>query len=162
MVTGYQQLLAVLVDNEIRFIVVGGMAAVVHGAARLTFDLDVVYDRDPENMERIVRTLEPYRPYLRGAPPELPFSFDLPTLKAGLNFTLVTSIGNLDLLGEITGGGGYDELKPFSEEIDVQGIRCWCLGLERLIHVKRAAGRPRDLEAVAELELLARERKKGP
>jgi hypothetical protein len=122
----------------------------------------VVYDRDPENMERIVRTLEPYRPYLRGAPPELPFSLDLPTLKAGLNFTLVTSIGNLDLLGEITGGGGYDELKPFSEQIDVHGIRCWCLGLERLIHVKRAAGRPRDLEAVAELELLAWERKKGP
>ena len=93
-------------------------------------------------------------PYLRGAPQGLPFRFDAETVLRGLNFTLTTSLGDIDLLGEITGGGSYEDLLPHSIPIRVFGVDCLCLGLERLIHVKRAAGRPRDLEVIAELEAL--------
>ena len=84
------------------FIIVGGVAAILHGLGFTTYDLDVVYSRDRENIRRIVQALGPYQPYLRGAPPGLPFHLDELTLRNGLNFTLVTSFGDLDLLGEVT------------------------------------------------------------
>ncbi len=143
--------LRALAEQGVRFIIVGGAAATAHGAARLTQDLDLVYDREPRNLERLVRALGPHEPYLRGAPPGLPFSFDGETLRRGLNFTLTTKLGDLDLLGEIVGGGGYRDLEPHTIEIEVFGVRCLCLGLDKLIEVKRSAGRPKDLEALAEL-----------
>ena len=93
-------------------------------------------------------------PYLRGVPPGLPFVWAERTLAHGLNFTLTTALGDLDLLGEIVGGGGYDALEPHTVMLTVFGHQLLCLGLEKLIHVKRAAGRPKDFEAVAELELI--------
>ena len=97
-------------------------------------------------------------PISRRAPPGLPFAWDDRTIRRGLNFTLTTDLGPIDLLGEIVGGGGYDALLPDCITIKVFGVACQCLGLPRLIQVKRAAGRPRDLEAVAELEAILEER----
>ncbi|HSF17365.1 MAG TPA: hypothetical protein VLK65_17595 [Vicinamibacteria bacterium] len=141
------------------FIVVGGLAGAAHGAARVTYDLDVVYARSSENLVRLAAALDGVDPYLRGAPRGLPFRWDAETLRKGLNFTLTTSVGDIDLLGEITGGGRFDDLLPHSIRVEAFGIECWCLGLEKLIQVKRAAGRPKDLEAIAELEALLEERK---
>jgi predicted nucleotidyltransferase len=145
--TDFKALLRVLSEGGVEFILVGGVAATVHGSARLTLDVDVVYRRTSDNLERLVLALTPYRPYLRGAPPGLPFRWDAATLRRGLNFTLTTDIGDLDLLGEIVGGGAYDQLLVDTTEIRVFGVVCRCLNLERLIAVKRAAGRPKDLEA---------------
>src|SRR5438093_12929802 len=100
-------LIPLLINSGARFILVGGAAAIVHGSARLTNDVDIVYDRSQENLQRIVDALAPHQPYLRGAPPGLPFQWNVETLQAGLNFTLTTKLGNLDLLGEIVGGGNY-------------------------------------------------------
>lgn len=144
--TNFRRLIEVLGDAGVELIVVGGVAASAHGAARTTLDLDVVYRRSPENLERIASALAPYAPYPRGAPPGLPFRWDARTLANGLNFTLTTSLGDLDLLGEITAGE--------SVEVTLFGRSCWCITLEELIRVKRAAGRPKDYEAIAELELL--------
>jgi hypothetical protein len=138
----------------VRVIIVGGAAATAHGAARLTQALDIVYRRDTENLRRLAAALSPHEPYLRGAPPDLPFSLDAATLQRGLNFTLTSKLGDIDLLGEIVGAGGHDELLADSIEIELFGIRCRCIGLRKLIEVKRAAGRPKDLEAIAELEAL--------
>ncbi|HVO30420.1 MAG TPA: hypothetical protein VMV18_06780, partial [bacterium] len=126
-----------------------------------TRDLDVVYGRSEANMHRLVAALAPLKPYLRGAPPGLPFAWDEKTLRMGLNFTLTTSAGELDLLGEATGGGGYSDLLPHTEEIDLFGARFRCVDLPTLIHLKRAAGRPKDFEAIAELEALLEEREKN-
>ncbi len=142
----------------VEFIIVGGVAAAVHGATRVTQDLDIVYARTPENIARLAAALAPHRPYLRGAPPGLPFRWNAETIRRGLNFTLTTALGDLDLLGEIAGGGGYPELLPHTRVFTLAGAELRCLGLARLIHVKRAAGRPRDLEAIAELEALREER----
>jgi predicted nucleotidyltransferase len=159
-VTDFKQLLHLLSTSKIDFVLVGGMAATVHGSARLTQDLDVVYARTRANLERLATALAPCRPYLRGAPLGLPFRWDADTLERGLNFTLTTSLGDLDLLGEITGGGGYDDLVSHSSQIEIFGETCRCLDLPALIQVKRAAGRPRDLEALAELEALLEERRR--
>lgn len=159
----FRQILEVLEKNGVEFILVGGVAATAHGAARLTQDVDVVYARDPENLARLVSALAPFHPYLRGAPPGLPFLWDRETLHRGLNFTLTTDLGAVDLLGEIVGGGSYEDLLPDTSLIPTFGVECRCLDLEKLIHVKRAAGRPKDFEAIAELEaILEEQRRKDP
>ncbi len=156
--TDFRALIRLLTHNSVEFIIVGGAAATAHGSARLTEDLDIVYRRTEGNLSHLIRALAPYEPYLRGAPPGLPFRWDELTIHSGLNFTLTTTLGALDLLGEITAGGGYEELLPYSIQLRLYDVKCFCLGLARLIHVKRAAGRPKDLETIAELEAILEER----
>jgi predicted nucleotidyltransferase len=158
--TDFKALLATLAQAKVEFILVGGVAATVHGGSRLTQDIDVVYRRTDENIARLVTALRPRAPYLRGAPAGLPFHLDAATVKRGLNFTLSTSIGDLDLFGELVGGGTYEHLLPQAISIEVFGVSCLCLDLAKLIEVKRAAGRPKDLDAIAELEALLEERGK--
>ena len=155
-----EEALGLLHRGGVDFIVVGGVAAIAHGSARLTNDLDLVYRRSPDNIERLVATLSSLRPYLRGAPPGLPFRWDAATIRRGLNFTLTTSLGDLDLLGEIAGGGGYDGLLPHTAALAAFGGEFRFLNLDKLIQVKRAAGRPKDLEAIAELEAILEERRR--
>jgi hypothetical protein len=153
-------IVAVLADAGVEIVVVGGLAAQAHGSARLTQDADFLYRRTAENIQRLTAALAPFKPYLRGAPAGLPFRFDPDTAWRGLNFTLTTSLGDVDLLGEIVGGGTYEELERDCVKLDVLGREVWVLSLEALIRVKRAAGRPKDLEAVAELEALLAERER--
>jgi hypothetical protein len=116
--TDFEALFATLQRHDVAFIVVGGAAAIAHGSARLTLDLDIVYERSQTNLDRLVTALVPYKPYLRGVPPGLPFLWDRQTLARGLNFTLETSLGNIDLLVEMAGGGGYQDLLPGAVELD--------------------------------------------
>jgi hypothetical protein len=151
-------LLRALSRFRVQFIIVGGVAANVHGALRTTLDLDVVYSRRPENLGRLVSALVTYQPYLRGAPEGLPFVFDVATLERGLNFTLTTTLGDLDLLGEVTGGGTFEALEPHTETVQLADSDCRVVSLPALIRLKRAAGRGKDREALAELEALLEER----
>jgi predicted nucleotidyltransferase len=160
-VTSLEQQLRALGDARVAFIIVGGIAGGIHGAARATYDLDIVYARDPANLARLVDALAPFNPYLRGAAPGLPFRWDAVTLERGLNFTLTTGAGDIDLLGEVTGGGSYETLFPDTIEVEVFGITCRTVTLPKLIALKRAAGRPRDLDAIAELEVLLEEVRQG-
>ena len=152
--TDFKRLLSVLTEARVEFVLVGGMAAIVHGGSHVTEDLHIVYRRSSENIDCLVRALSPQRHYLRAAPPNLPFMWDAKTIGPGPNFTLNTALGQIDLLGEIVGGGSYDDLLPYCTAIEVYGMSCMVIRLERLIHVKRAAGRRKDLDAIAELELL--------
>jgi predicted nucleotidyltransferase len=155
---GFGTLLRALSDGEVRFIIIGGVAATVHGSARHTRDIDVVYARDDENVARLVIAMTPYAPYLRGAPAGLPFRWDAATITAGLNFTLTTPVSDIDFLGEVVGGGRYEDLLPDTVEIEAFGVRARCVTLPKLIALKRAAGRPKDNEVLAELQALLEER----
>jgi hypothetical protein len=152
-------LVRALADAGVECIIAGGVAANLLGSARTTLDLDVVYRRSDDNLRRLVGALAPIHPYLRDVPPGLPFVLDVATLQRGLNFTLTTDLGALDLFGEITGGGTYDDLAGESVAATDLGASVRCLSLERLIAVKRAAGRPKDLIALSELEALLEERR---
>jgi predicted nucleotidyltransferase len=153
----FEILLNALASSGVSFVIIGGVAATVHGSARLTSDLDVVYERSPTNLQKLVTALVPLQPYLRGAPSGLPFKFDVETLRRGLNFTLTTTAGPLDLLGELTGVGTYRAVYEASEDVPLYGSAYRCINLDALIVSKRAAGRAKDLEAVAELELIRQE-----
>jgi hypothetical protein len=159
--TDFEGLLGALNQHHVEYIVVGGAAAIALGSSRFTQDLDIVYNRSPENLERLAAALRGLNPYLRGAPPGLPFSWDTVTLARGLNFTLQTSLGAIDLLGEIPGGGNYFNLIGGSIELQIFSGHSRCLNLNQLIRAKRAAGRPKDLEALAELETLREETEEG-
>lgn len=156
--TDYAGILKVLVHGGVEFILIGGMAANFHGAIRSTSDVDVLYRRDAANVARLAAAMQKVHPTLRGAPPGLPFKFDPRTIERGLNFTLATDLGPVDLLGEVAGGGTYDALLEHSELGNVMGVECRCVDLDTLIKLKRAAGRPKDFEAIAELEALREER----
>lgn len=156
--TRFGEILQRLHSAKVEFVVVGGMAAAALGSGRVTFDLDIVYRRSRENIARLAEALRDLEPYLRGAPPGLPFRLDAGTIEKGLNFTLTTTRGDLDLLGELAGGGRFEELRSGCYEAELLGVTCLCLGLAKLIEVKRAAGRPKDLEVIAELEALRDER----
>ncbi len=158
--TDFKALLEALAAASVEFILVGGLAGIAHGSARLTQDIDIVYARSDENLEKLAKALTKHHPYLRGAPPGLPFKWDATTLRHGLNFTLETALGDIDLLGEITGGGLYEDLLPHTLELRLFNRLTLCLDLDKLIETKRAAGRPKDLEAIAELEALRETRSK--
>ena len=155
--TDFDRVLRALTSESVDFILIGGLAAIIHGSARTTYDVDVVYARAPANLARIVKALAPFQPYLRGVPPGLPFHFDERTLRNGLNFTLLISIGGVDLLGEVLGGGSYDDLLPFTTQVSGFGTQFLSVNLDKLIELKRAAGRTRDIEVVAELEAARQE-----
>jgi hypothetical protein len=156
-VTRFEDALGALAHGGVDFVVVGGIAAVAHGASVGTSDLDVLYGRDLPNLDRLACVLAPFHPYLRGVPAGLPFALDVATLRRGLNFTLTTDLGDLDLLGEMLGVGGYDAALPRSLNVEIYGRHVRVVGLEDLVAAKRAAGRAKDLLVLGELEtLLAR------
>ncbi|MEK7400968.1 MAG: hypothetical protein AABZ80_01255 [Gemmatimonadota bacterium] len=147
-------MVAVLHAHNVEFLVIGGIAARVYGSARITQDVDLVYARSDANIGRLVKALAPFNPYPRGAPPNLPFEWSARTVKAGLNFTLATTLGAVDVLGEVTGGGAYENLAGHCVTERMFGHPTLVISLPWLIRLKRAAGRVRDFEAIAELELL--------
>lgn len=149
MATNFRTILETLVDQGVAIVVVGGVALVARGAPRTTEDIDLCYRRDDANLERLARALAPLRPYLRGAPPGLPFTLDTPTLKAGLNFTLTTSAGDVDLLGEISGLGTYEPVKAASSPLTLYGRSVDVLDLAGLERAKTAAGRVKDIADLA-------------
>ena len=147
-----------LVKNEVDFILIGGGAAIAHGLARTTYDVDIIYRRDRANLERLVSALQGIELYYRGAPPGLPFQWDMKTLQAGLNFTLTSNKGDIDLLGEAAGRGTWEGLQDDVEIMELYGAQVRVVTLQRLIELKQAAGRPKDFEILAELEALLEER----
>lgn len=140
-----------LIDHDVKVVLIGGLAMVAHGSAYITKDIDLCYGRSKENLEALTLALAPLHPTLRGAPPDLPFRLDVPTLAAGLNFTLSTDLGALDLLGEVTGIGGYELALAQSDERHLGPLTVRVLSVDGLIVNKRAAGRPKDLNHVLEL-----------
>lgn len=154
-----------LAAAQVEFVVVGGISAVLHGAPITTVDLDVCYRRTPANISRLVAALAPLCPKPRGFPPDLPFVFDERTLQLGTNFTLEIGVESLDLLGEMSAIGGYEDIIGRVTELEVAGTRVKVLPLEDLIATKQAAGRPKDLAVLptlkATLELHRKQNKPG-
>lgn len=152
-----RELIDRLADGQVRFVVIGGVALIARGVQRATEDLDIAYARDRANLEALARALAPLHPRLRGVPGDLPFVLDAASLRAGLNFTLDTDLGPLDLLGEVAGLGSYEHVDAAASEIEIGGRVLLVLTVDGLRRAKRAAGRPKDLVDLGYLEALARE-----
>jgi hypothetical protein len=151
-------LLRLLSERHVEYVLIGGLAMRAHGSAHLTEDLDICYSRAPQNLRALAAALAAVHPYLRGAPPGLPFRLDEATLQAGLNFTLTTDYGWIDLLGEVSGIGPYDNVVAQSIEQELYGLAVRVLSLDGLIAAKRAAARNKDHSHLLELEELKKMR----
>jgi len=146
-------LLAALAEGEVDFVVIGGIAGGAHGSAYPTYDLDVAYARDPDNLERLARVLRAIGATLRGAPADLPLQLDAKVLAEGGNFTFDTQYGPLDILPE--GAVAYDRLRADSVVISVASRQLRVASLDHLIAMKEAAGRTKDKLMAMEYRTLA-------
>ncbi|MBI2066576.1 MAG: hypothetical protein HYT77_01000 [Deltaproteobacteria bacterium] len=152
--TNFEELLKELVSSDIDFVVVGGLAAVTHGSAYETRDLDICYRRSKENIKKLVRLLKSLQAKLRGPKEEIPFILDEKTFSFGVNFTFTTRLGDFDLLGELGGVGSYEKVEAVSEPIDLCELKIKVLSLDGLIASKKAANRPKDQMHLKELEAI--------
>lgn len=120
--TNFEKLFAVLQEHDVDYILIGGYAEFLHGRSRITLDIDICYSRRQENLERLANALVPYHPRFRGAPAEVPFRLDVPTLRQGLNFTLETDLGDLVLIGDVEPLG---EFEHWQVERNESGSAIW-------------------------------------
>jgi hypothetical protein len=155
----FQPLIAlrVLSDGGVRFVVIGGIAAVFRGWPGITQDLDVCYSRDPDNLERLATALRALGARLRGPnlPDDLPFVLDARTIALGDTFTFETEAGNLDVLATPSGTDGFADLERGAAWIAAaEGLKVRVCSLDDLIRMKRAAGRTKDLIQLEDLAAL--------
>jgi hypothetical protein len=150
--------LRVLDAEGVKFVVIGGYAGELLGAPLITNDLDVCYERSPDNLERLATALVRMKAKLRVAKVEEdpPFILDARTLAAGDSFTFVTDFGSLDVLGTPSGTAGYGDLADRAQNLPVaDDLRVPVVVLGDLMRMKRASGRTKDrlqLEVLSALE----------
>jgi predicted nucleotidyltransferase len=140
----------------VEFVVVGGIAAVAHGSPQITQDLDIVYATGDDNLRRLRDVLLDLNAKLRGVADDVPFVPDSRALAQLRLLTLDTDEGRLDLMVQPDGSKGYDQLLAGSIEAIVGGVVVRVAGLDDLIAMKKAAGRPKDRIYVEELEAIKR------
>jgi hypothetical protein len=151
-----EQLLGCLTRRGVEYVVVGGIAAVLWGSPRNTFDLDVSPATDRGNLEALARALVELEARLRGIEEDVPFSPDARTLAQVEILTLDTTAGPLDLLMRPDGAPAYERLRKRAARVDVGALSVLVAAIEDLIAMKRAAGRPKDELDVEELEAIQR------
>jgi hypothetical protein len=144
--------LQTLLRFDVRFVIIGGIAGRIWGSPTVTNDVDICYDRDPANLQRLAAALAELHARLRGVDDEVPFLLDAVTLAKGQNFTFTTDLGPLDVLGLPAGVKDFNELAVNAATFDLgDGVVVQVCELDDLIRMKRAAGRPKDR---IELEIL--------
>jgi predicted nucleotidyltransferase len=156
----FEQIIAALVAAGVHFVVIGGVAATIHGSARLTNDIDICYDSAPDSLASLVRLLQSWHAYLRGVEQGLPFVFDERALRTTPFMTLTTDHGDIDLLDRVPGVGTYADAMARSEMVTIGATNFRALTLPALIAAKRAMGRAKDMEHLIELEALLAMRNK--
>ena len=150
-------LLELLERHGVDFIVIGGLAGMLHGSSYPTFDLDIAYARSTENLERLADALREAGATLRGAPKDVPFILDARTLAAGQNFTFDTAFGKFDILGDPQGAPSYAALAHDAEPKEMEGFAVAVASIDHLIAMKESAGRTKDKLMATEYRGLADE-----
>lgn len=145
-----------LTDAGVDFVVIGGLALQIVGGNHLTLDADFAFSRRRENARILVEALAPYHPRPVEWPDGLPFVWDAQTVMNMTTLTLDTDLGRVDFLAEPEGAPPYALLKERAGSVDLGGRMVLVASIDDLISMKRAAGRPKDLAHIAELETIKR------
>jgi hypothetical protein len=154
----HAEILRTLVAHDVRFIVVGGAAAVLQGAPVQTLDVDVVYDRRDDNLARLQAALVELEAVFRTDPRRI--APNESHLRSDGHKLLVTKFGVLDVLATIEESTDYAALSPHAQPIQFGELVVQVLSLERLIEVKRKLTRPKDRLMLLQLEATLDERRK--
>lgn len=149
-----------LLEAEVQFVAVGGVAAIMHGSPLHTNDLDVCYEGSTANLERLVGVLRGWNAYLRGATPGLPWILDVRAVRTNPILTLIGSEGLIDVMDRLDGVGDYVAARAASIEAVWDELTFRVLNLDALIAAKRSAGRVKDKPSIIILEALREERRK--
>ncbi len=149
------ELLRKLNEHRVEFVLIGGLAANLHGVQRMTEDIDVCIPFTIENMANVIAAVTGLNPHYRMRP-DLLFGTDPEYYARFKNLYLVTDVGPIDFFGEVDGIGDYAEAVKNSEIAELEGREFRVLTIAALIRAKRAAGRQKDWEAVKQLEELQR------
>lgn len=149
-------LLGHLLDGGVDFVVIGGVAVIMQGAARFTKDLDICYSTETENLDRLGRVLVSLKATLRGVEEDVPFIPDGRTLGHTQILTLHTPEGSLDLLGRPDGSPAFKSLKARADRMRLNGLDVPVASVTDLMRMKRASGRPQDLADLESLEIIRR------
>jgi hypothetical protein len=150
------RLLGLLTARGVDYVLIGGLAAVLHGSATLTQDVDICFARDDGNLLALAKALGELGAKLRGVGEPVPFVPDERTLGQSELLTLETSAGPLDLVAVPSGAPTYEVLRRRAQRLDLGAFSVHVASIEDLIAMKRAAGRPKDLLAIEELEAIMR------
>lgn len=154
-----REILRLLTERGVDFVVIGGYAAVLHGSPRVTQDLDITVAPDPPNLKALAKVLADLGARLYGVDEEVPFVADEQTLARVELLTLETELGKLDLLALPAGAPPYADLREHAARFDVGGFLVRVADIPQLIAMKEIAGRPKDLADIAELDAIARLRR---
>lgn len=149
-----QRIFEILHRHGVRFVTIGGVAGGLLGSPLVTTDLDICYQREKANLERLAAALRELDAHLRGVDDDVPFLLDAATLKAGDHFTFMTKFGAFDILGTPSGSQGYRDLARRAHEVELGGFTVKVVSLDDLIEMKQAAGRAKDRAAVEILSAL--------
>ena len=139
-------------EADVKFVVVGGLAATAHGSRRVTDDLDICYDK--ANVTQLAAVLSDWKAYPRGVEEGLPFFVDEKQFRITPLMTLTTHEGFIAVLDIVKGVGDYSDCRQRSVLVEAFDVRFRVLDLPALIDAKRAAGRPKDIDQLPELEAL--------
>ncbi|MEA2339306.1 MAG: hypothetical protein QOE82_3313 [Thermoanaerobaculia bacterium] len=151
----YFDILATLNEYEVRYVLIGGLAANLWGSDNITQDVDVCYARERGNVSALVKALKSMDAHLRGFPKSLPEIIDERTFQLGDTMTFDTKFGKFDCLGTPSGTGGYADLAQCAKLMDIgKGTMVLVAAIDDIIRMKRTAGRVKDLNAVEGLKLL--------
>jgi predicted nucleotidyltransferase len=151
-------ILRVLHDGGVEFVVIGGAAVIAYGSTLVTQDLDLCAPMTHENCARIIEALQAFHPRWRMRPDLPEITPDNPNLNGLKNFYLRTDLGQIDILGEVPEVCSYRELLARSVEMTFHGVPCRVIDIDTLIAAKRVANRERDLLAIRHLEAVKAER----
>jgi len=155
-------LLRRLTDAGIQFVIVGGYAGVVHGCSYVTQDIDICCLFSPANLLALQQALADLHPVHRMTPGRKPLSLTAERAARFTNLYLDTDLGRLDCLSAVAGLGDYGKVKQASEPIEVEGMRLHVLTLDALIRSKQSLNRPRDQQALRQLQALKQLRTDRP
>jgi hypothetical protein len=150
------EILGRLVARGVDFVVIGGIAAVLHGSAQATYDLDICFATDAGNLEALGEVLLSLGARLKGVEDVVPFIPDWRTLRRVEVLTMVTDLGELDVLARPAGSSGYEALRRNADRFDLDGFSVLVASIDDLITMKLAAGRKKDISSVEELEAIKR------
>jgi len=141
-----ERILGVLRDHGVRFVLVGGFAAVIHGSPYVTVDVDVVPEREEQNLQRLSDALRAMRArvWTLGAPDGIPFDHDPRSLADSRVWNLVTDHGRLDVTFDPSGTAGYPDLARDAVRLEILGVEVDVASLADVIRSKEAAGREKD------------------